>query len=112
MEILSSQIVNVDGVTWMFTFGFILFAIGFISLVTNLFLSVEYTEFTVISILGILSIIFGIYTMKKDVYVKETYTEYKVIIKKDANFHAVMDKYEILDQEGEIYTVRKKVNNK
>lgn len=108
MEILSSQIVNVDGVTWMFTFGFILFAIGFISLVTNSFSSVEYTEFTVISILGILSIIFGIYTMKKDVYVKETYTEYKVIIKKDANFNEIMSKYEILGQEGKIYTIKER----
>ena len=34
--------------------------------------------------------------------------EYKVIVADDVNFADFMDKYEILDQEGKIYTVRER----
>ena len=34
------------------------------------------------------------------------YVEYKVTISDDVNFNEFMDKYEILGQEGKIYTVR------
>ena len=36
------------------------------------------------------------------------YIEYKVIVSEDINFTEFMDKYEILDQEGKIYTVKER----
>ena len=37
-----------------------------------------------------------------------SHTEYKVIIEDNVEFKEFIDHYEILDQEGEIYTVREK----
>lgn len=39
------------------------------------------------------------------------YIEYKVIISEDVNFHEFMDRYEIIDQEGKIYTVKETTND-
>ena len=35
-------------------------------------------------------------------------TKYQVVVSEDVNFEDFMDKYEILDQDGEIYTVRER----
>ena len=39
------------------------------------------------------------------------YIEYKVTISDEVNFNNFSDKYEILDQEGKIYTVKERENN-
>lgn len=36
------------------------------------------------------------------------YYEYKVVVSDDVNFNEFMEKYEIVDQEGRIYTVRER----
>lgn len=38
------------------------------------------------------------------------YIEYKVVISEDVRLNDFLDKYEILDQEGRIYTVKEKEN--
>ena len=38
-------------------------------------------------------------------------TQYKVTISDEVNLNEFLDKYEIVDQEGKIYTVREKVEN-
>ena len=40
------------------------------------------------------------------------YIEYKVTISDEVNFNNFSDKYEILDQEGKIYTVKERENTK
>lgn len=39
------------------------------------------------------------------------YTEYKVIVDDTVNMNEFMKKYEILDQDGEIYIVRERIEN-
>ena len=38
----------------------------------------------------------------------ETYVEYKVLIDDTASWHDIYNKYEIIDQEGKIYTIKEK----
>ena len=107
MDILSSQEINVC------SSSFILIIIGTIALIVGIFTIVDGIEGKDWRILfGVIAIILGLTTISKSFYIEETYTEYKAIIHESANFHAVMDEYEILSQEGKIYTVRKKDNNK
>ena len=59
-------------------------------------------------ICGIISITLGIIDKYTD-YLKEySHTEYKVTIDDSVSMNEFLDKYEILDQEGKIYTVRER----
>lgn len=48
------------------------------------------------------------YVGKEEIY---DYTEYKVIVDDTVNMNEFMKKYEILDQDGEIYIVRERIEN-
>ena len=109
MEILSSEVVNITGNNIWGNIGLVILFLGIVALLYGL---IEFYEVWWLIIVGVVLVALGCYSIKTSLYTIDTYTEYKVTIDESANFHAVMDKYEILDQEGEIYTIRKKVNNK
>lgn len=67
---------------------------------------------------GILAIVIGLvcgiffgiigYVASIDTTDKLSHVEYKVIVSDEVNFTDFMEKYEIVDQEGQIYTVKER----
>lgn len=97
------------------------FAAGFFSLICLLFLIFEiqlqyefskafreYKYIIIFSLCSILliftTIISGIFSAKKT----QTITCYKVAISDEVSFNEVLEKYDIIDQEGLIYTITEK----
>jgi hypothetical protein len=58
----------------------------------------------------VIGIIFGIFGYLLTTHDTEelSYTKYQVTVSDEVNFTDFMDKYEILDQEGKIYTVKER----
>ena len=52
--------------------------------------------------------VFGLLTAFDDYFKEYSHTEYKVTIDDSVSMNEFLDKYEILDQEGKIYTVKEK----
>ena len=59
--------------------------------------------------LGIIMIISGICSISIQTQVGE-YTQYKVTISDEVNFTEFNDKYEIIEQDGKIYTIKERIN--
>ena len=70
----------------------------------------EWIYFIAIPILGIIAgVVFGL--MAGGIFVQKTdevETTYKVTISEEVSLNDFMEKYEIIDQEGKIYTVRER----
>lgn len=111
IEILSEQAVyQVDFLWWLF---FLFTGIGF---VIGLIVAIkEWVDFgwdanmlyfmlmtTIVGAwVGVLGIIFSEH--ETDIV---DHIEYKVIVSEDVNFNEFMNKYEVVDQDGKIYTVK------
>ena len=107
VEILSSEtIYNTFLPPWWLLVGLILGA-TFIILAINLF--IDYYNISALICL-ILAITFIIVACLSGIYDKNSinHIEYKVTIDDSVSMTEFMDKYEILDQEGKIYTVKEK----
>ena len=94
---------------------FLFFGIGFVGgLILAIIMWIDF-GFNVEGIFGIiactgLGLIIGVMAAKisKEPTNIVDYVEYKVTISDEVNFNEFADKYEILDQEGKIYTVKEK----
>lgn len=92
---------------WCFILG-VIFATIFILL----FVSVANLERTLTIIFGILVICSTVFCAISQINSKTDvdYIEYKVTISDEVSMNEFYEKYEVLDQEGEIYTVREREN--
>ena len=108
IEILSSEIIyNTILPDWCIFIGVALMAI---LLPMGIALSENRRE-----IIGILCVVVAIGTLIASIALSETedkndisHIEYKVTIDDSVSMNEFLDKYEILDQEGKIYTVKEK----
>lgn len=111
------EILEVEQVAIVFKFNWIAFAVivGIVALVFSIVaiasgLSIRNTDALVgLIVLGvILSLIFGglaaIYFAKPIEYTNQ----YKVTVSDDVSMNEFMDRYEIIEQDGKIYTVRER----
>ena len=107
VEILSSEaIYNTFLPIWISVIAFVLM-FGFVALTTCWFCE----EKTTLGVVGLLLIIMmfvvallGFINNENDI----RYIEYKVTIDDSVSMNEFLDKYEILDQEGKIYTVKER----
>ena len=105
-----SEITDIPTWTWIITM------IGIITFVISLIIALNVNQEIIETIFGISSICFfilfivGIYCM---CFVKTKTGEYtyKVTISDEVNFVEFNNKYEIIDQDGLIYTIKEKENN-
>ena len=96
MEILSSQVVHYNYIA--IAFAFLLFT------VMAIWYSIDDIG------LGVLFEIVGVVTLVL-IFIStyhEPYNTYKVTINESVNFNEFIEKYEILGQEGKIYTVKER----
>lgn len=107
VEILSSEtIYNTILPEWYFVVGMALGLISFLiglSLVDDQYY-VAGIIVTVFAAVCFVSAIFGVITDDNNPH----YIEYKVTIDDSVSMNEFLDKYEILDQEGKIYTVKER----
>lgn len=117
VEILSSEEVAVAWAKWNWgNFWITIGAVFIISLIVGLIFAQQDNDMLAFWIMfgvlfvvggGISSVLVGINTGEPTIYE----TQYKVIIDDTVSFTDFIDKYEILDQEGKIYTVKEKTND-
>lgn len=98
--------------TWTFVIivvGMMIFAIG-LFIFTFFNQEISQTIFRISCICGIILFIFGLFCMSCVESGTGEYT-YKVTISDEVNFVKFSNKYEIIDQDGFIYTIKEKENN-
>ena len=107
----------IDGITVLSTselvtvnIGCFIFAIiGACVFGTGLFIFAESNDFVIGSIVGIIGVLMITFTIISGNLTKTTGEyEYKVTISDEVNFVEFNNKYEIVDQDGLIYTIREK----
>lgn len=113
ITILSEQVVyKVDCLWWLFFLfmgiGFVIGLILAISEWANIGWKADYLYLilgtTIVGVcFGFLGIVFSEY--ETDVV---DHIEYKVTVSEDVNFNEFMNKYEVVDQEGLIYTIKER----
>ena len=83
-------------------------AIFFIIIFAIIAINVSYDNI-LLTIFTILTIIFGIFGILSFIKSNDIdYIKYKVIIDDSVSMNEFLDKYEILDQEGKIYTIKER----
>ena len=94
-------------------FGITLFISVVISFFIGSYMAItksEWVYFIVIPILGVIAgVLFGL--MAGGLFAQitdEVETSYKVLVSDEVTLNEFLDKYEIIDQEGKIYTVRER----
>ena len=103
VEILSQEVVT------DMTFNFGIFIIGVIfsiilAVIVSMLLSTNLL-FNIIYIIGfIISIVLGVVYANSS----ESYTQYKVTISDEVNFVEFNEKYEIISQDGKLYTIKER----
>ena len=111
VEILSEQVVyKVESLWWLFFLSlFIGFAIGLIYAIkewvdlgwdAKLLWFILFTTF-----IGAYIGVIAVCLTKNETDVVD-HIEYKVTVSEEVNFNGFMNKYEVVDQEGKIYTVK------
>ena len=110
VEILATKEV---ATTFTFNWGAFWLAVGIIfgmCVIAGIVLSITYKDWSALLLFGITGIIFGsligVYCGKAMEMPTEYETHYKVIISDEVSMNKFIEKYEIIDQEGKIYTVR------
>ena len=107
VEILSSEtIYNTNLPEWCFIIGMVL---GTVSILVAVMLAADYYHIAgiivaVFAVICFVFAIFGIISNENSI----NHIEYKVTIDDSVSMNEFLDKYEILDQEGKIYTVKEK----
>lgn len=108
IEILSSEIIY-NGILpeWCFIAGIVL---GLVSTIVTIMCFVDYRDDIVGSIFGVLVLICMIISVLSALPSETNvdHIEYKVTIDDSVSMNEFLDKYEILDQEGKIYTVKER----
>ena len=109
VEILSSEVIyNTFIPDWWVGVGFLILLVG--GLVCAILCS--YTKYPAIGVicLALTAIIWGalLYCSLEPNKTDISHIEYKVTIDDSVSMTKFMDKYEIIDQEGKIYTVKEK----
>jgi uncharacterized membrane-anchored protein YitT (DUF2179 family) len=109
IEILSSEIIyNTILPEWCLALGLCL-AITFVIVTTWAFLEAKYNLALLFLIMIVVSIVIAcLGDTKSKTYI--SHIEYKVTIDNSVLMNEFLDKYEILDQEGKIYTITEKEN--
>lgn len=109
VEILSSQTIY-DTVlpAWLGVIGFIMLIVIFVLYVA---FEVEFETdgtiiYTILVLASILLMVLSLVSGETDI----NRIEYKVTIDDSVSMNEFLDKYEIIDQEGKIYTVKEKIN--
>lgn len=103
MIILSTRIVETQACNFISLIGLFLFIVSF-----GIGLSLILEGRMISCFFSVLLLLFGIFLIKEGFYVKETYKEHKVLIDEETRFHDVLDRYEILEQDGRIFTVKER----
>ena len=107
VEILSSEtIYNTILPEWCFIFGLISMFIGVyctIQLFVDCYENAPWISLAVTAVLLVITIA-GVIPNKNSIH----HIEYKVTIDDSVSMNEFLDKYEILDQEGKIYTVKER----
>ena len=107
VEILSSEtIYNTILPEWCFIVGMVL---GTVSLLVGLLLAADYYHIAgvIVAVFAVVCFVFatlGVISNENDI----SHIEYKVAIDDSVSMNEFLDKYEILDQEGKIYTVKER----
>ena len=105
VEILSQKVVT--GMT--FNFGIFIIGVIFtiiLAVIVSVLLSTN-SLFNIICIIGfIISIVLGVVYANSS----ESYTQYKVTISDTVNFVEFNEKYEIIFQDGKIYTIKERID--
>ena len=109
MEILAT--IPVYNHPWIYS---LTFAIAIVTLIVGimigLFISVEYRSWGVFIVGVVLAVAGGLGISHSNEAVERTsyldYTKYKITINEEIGARELLDKYEILSREGEIFTIR------
>ena len=107
VEILSSEtIYNTILPEWCIIVGMVL---GIVFLLVSMLLAADYYHIagTIVAVFAVVCFVFaplGVISNENDI----NHIEYKVIIDDSVSMNEFLDKYEILDQEGKIYTVKER----
>jgi hypothetical protein len=108
MEEVATVFVFNFTVFWI-TFGIIFFGIIGMFLVVSCATFFDWTDFFVIFFVGaIFGVLFGMLSGTVTEIPTEYETQYKVTISDEVSMNEFLAKYEIVDQEGKIYTVRER----
>ena len=114
VEILSQETIYETTYPWWFIliFAGIGLIVGIIIMIIN-YLDYEMFDPTLLILTGgfvIIGLIFGMLIAENTNHETDTvdHIEYKVTIDDSVSMNEFLDKYEILDQEGKIYTVKEK----
>ena len=110
VEILNEYVVNATQ-EWVFVVcGLGIIGVIICAMIVKNSISeiVECICLTIAIILGITSVALVITNTYTDCFKEYSHTEYKVTIDDSVSMNEFLDKYEILDQEGKIYTVKEK----
>ena len=107
VEILSSETIYNTFIFESLNFISMILGIGFLMIFLLLFIacpddSIITDMFGVLGVICITLCVFGSFTNTNSI----DYIEYKVIIEDSVPMNEFLNKYEILDQEGKIYTVK------
>ena len=115
IEILSQSEVGTNiGMNW-WAFGLItalFFVVGLVlAIIDTCPEGIEWLGCVFIGLLvGVLGCLFGALIGRAVGKPTEFETQYKVIISDEVQMNEFLEKYEIIDQEGKIYTIREKTN--
>lgn len=117
IEVLASaQIVTEFAFNWSafwITFGIIFIVCFGVGILSYIF---DNMEWTIIPFLSIIGIFFGILCgglIGQAIFAKpiDYETQYKITISDEVLMNEFLDQYEVLDQDGKIFTVREKTND-
>jgi hypothetical protein len=105
-EIITDTTFNPTSGLYLAGFAILLFILG------GLFSNTIYYDFSYMAIFTVCGIIFGVFIYISvgvgDGIPTEYETHYKVTISDEVSMNDFLERYEIIDQEGKIYTVRER----
>ena len=113
VEILSSKVIyETDGLLWLIpTFICVGLLIGLvIAIIEWATYGFDTDAFAIMAAIAIVGFFIGALGYLMSIHETDVvdYIEYKVIIDDSVSMNEFLDKYEILDQEGKIYTVKER----
>lgn len=116
VEILSqTTIYEVTHLQWVIPLFILIGAL--IGVIINIFYwrnaKFDVSDLGIILVLAVIGLVVGAFVGGITMKTLDTvdYIEYKVIVDDSVSLNEFFDKYEILDQEGKIYTVKEKTND-
>ena len=106
VEILSEKIIYCSNLPWYFSLIFIILAV--FCVIVAIIMADDYIPVSIICLVLFIAFLSQIlYSFTTD-YNNIDYITYKVTIDDSVSMNEFLDKYEILDQDGKIYTIKEK----